>query len=227
YAVWDDHDFGPNDSHGGFQFKNESQKVFRTMWPNQGYANFNGMNFGKIELNDIEIYFLDNRFNRTSPKLGKSAQMLGADQLEWLFNNLVTSKASFKLIVVGSQILNSEAVFETFANYSEERMYVINKLQELNIKNVIFLSGDRHFSECSEINSNSSNRLVDITSSPLTSKPYTNVSEKNLNRVEGSLIQEQNFATFQFSGEDKKRKVLVSFKNSTGTTLWSKSYSMN
>ncbi|MFM7682827.1 MAG: alkaline phosphatase D family protein, partial [Bacteroidota bacterium] len=119
YAVWDDHDFGPNDSHGGFQFKNESQKVFRTMWPNQGYANFNGMNFGKIELNDIEIYFLDNRFNRTSPKLGKSAQMLGADQLEWLFNNLVTSKASFKLIVVGSQILNSEAVFETFANYSE------------------------------------------------------------------------------------------------------------
>ena len=38
YAVWDDHDFGPNDSHSSFQYKKESLAAFKEMWGNSNYG---------------------------------------------------------------------------------------------------------------------------------------------------------------------------------------------
>ena len=38
YAIWDDHDFGPNDSDGSYTGKELTLEAFRMFWGNPGYG---------------------------------------------------------------------------------------------------------------------------------------------------------------------------------------------
>jgi alkaline phosphatase D len=230
YAVWDDHDFGPNDSHSSFQYKKESLSAFKEMWGNSNYGFSNNENnciTGKVTLNDVDLYLLDNRSFRIPPgTVGITPQMLGKEQINWLIQDLKTSKASFKLVAIGSQVLSSVADFENYANYQEERDYLLKEIAENKIKNVIFLTGDRHFAELSQMTLANNIRVLDITSSPLTSKPYGNSKEVNSNRVEGTFVGEQNFAHISFNGSGKERTMSIDLINKTGKSCWKKSYSI-
>jgi alkaline phosphatase D len=230
YAVWDDHDFGPNDSHSSFQYKKESLSAFKEMWGNSNYGfskNENNCITGKVTLNDVDLYLLDNRSFRIPPgTVGITPQMLGKEQINWLVEDLKSSKASFKLIAIGSQVLSSVADFENYANYKEERDYLLELLSKNNIKNVVFLTGDRHFAELSEIKLSNNIRVLDITASPLSSKPYSNSKEVNSNRVEGTFVGEQNFAHISFTGSGKERAMNIDLINNMGKSCWKKSYSI-
>lgn len=230
YAIWDDHDFGPNDSHSSFQYKKESLAAFKEMWGNSNYGfskNENNCITGKVTLNDVDLYLLDNRSFRIPPgTVGITPQMLGKEQINWLIQDLKSSKASFKLIAIGSQVLSSVADFENYANYQEEREYLLKEIAENKIKNVVFLTGDRHFAELSQMILPNNIRVLDITSSPLTSKPYSNSKEENSNRVEGTFVGEQNFANISFSGTTKERTLNIDLVSKTGKIYWSKSFSL-
>jgi alkaline phosphatase D len=230
YAVWDDHDFGPNDSHSSFQYKKESLPAFKEMWGNSNYGfpkNENNCITGKVSINDVDLYLMDNRSFRIPPGTeGVTPQMLGKEQIQWLIEDLKSSKASFKLIAVGSQVLSSVADFENYANYTEERNYFLDLLAKNNIKNVVFLTGDRHFSELSELKLSGNVRVLDITASPLTSKPYSNSKEVNSNRVEGTFLGEQNFAHITLTGTAKERTLDIALIDKNGKTCWKKSYAV-
>ncbi len=230
YAVWDDHDFGPNDSHSSFQHKKESLAAFKGMWSNSNYGfskNENNCITGKVSLNDVDLYLMDNRSFRIPPGTeGLTPQMLGKEQIHWLIEDLKSSKASFKLIAIGSQVLSSVADFENYANYAEERNYLLDLLAKNNIKNVVFLTGDRHFSELSELKLNGNLRVLDVTASPLTSKPYSNSKEINSNRVEGTFLGEQNFAHLTLTGNSKERTLVIALVDKNGKTCWKKSYAI-
>ena len=229
YAVWDDHDFGPNDSHSSFQYKKESLAAFKEMWGNSNYGfpeNENNCISGKVSINDVDLYLMDNRSFRIPPGTeGITPQMLGKEQINWLIQDLKSSKASFKLVAIGSQVLSSVADFENYANYKEEREYLLQLLAKNNIKNVVFLTGDRHFTELSEVKLNNI-RIIDLTASPLTSKPYSNNKEVNSNRVEGTFVGEQNFAQITFTGSAKERMININLINQLGKTCWTKSYAV-
>jgi alkaline phosphatase D len=150
--------------------------------------------------------------------------MLGKEQINWLIQDLKSSKASFKLVAVGSQVLSSVADFENYANYQEEREYLLKEIAENKIKNVIFLTGDRHFAELSQLTLANEIRVLDITSSPLTSRPYSNSKEINSNRVEGTFLGEQNFAQLSFSGKNGERTLNLDLKNKTGKIIWNKTF---
>jgi alkaline phosphatase D len=230
YAIWDDHDFGPNDSHSSFQYKKESLAAFKEMWGNSNYGfskNENNCITGKVTINDVDLYLLDNRSFRIPPgTIGITPQMLGKEQINWLIQDLKSSKASFKMVAVGSQVLSSVADFENYANYQEEREYLLKEIAENKIKNVVFLTGDRHFAELSQMILPNNIRVLDITSSPLTSKPYSNSKEENSNRVEGTFVGEQNFANISFSGTTKERTLNIDLVSKTGKIYWSKSFSL-
>ena len=230
YAVWDDHDFGPNDSHSSFQYKKESLAAFKEMWANSNYGFSNNEAnciTGKVSINDVDLYLMDNRSFRIPPGTeGATPQMLGNEQILWLIEDLKSSKASFKLIAIGSQVLSSVADFENYDNYQEERDYLLQLLSKNNIKNVVFLTGDRHFAELSEIKLSNNIRVIDITASPLSSKPYSNSKEVNSNRVEGTFVGEQNFTLISFNGSGKERTMNIDLINKTGKSCWKKSYSI-
>ena len=230
YAVWDDHDFGPNDSHSSFQYKKESLAAFKEMWGNSNYGfpqNENNCITGKVSVNDVDLYLLDNRSFRIPPGTeGVTPQMLGKEQIQWLIEDLKSSKASFKLVVIGSQVLSTVADFENYANYKEEQELLLQLINKNNIKNVVFLTGDRHFAELSEIKLSNNIRVLDITASPLTSRPYSNSKEINSNRVEGTFVGEQNFALISFIGTAKERTLNIDLIYKNGKSCWKKSYAI-
>jgi alkaline phosphatase D len=168
---------------------------------------------------------MDNRTFRIPPGTeGITPQMLGKEQIQWLIEDLKTSKASFKLVTIGSQVLSYVSDFENYANYKEEQEYLLQLISKNNIKNVVFLTGDRHFAELSQLTLANNIRVLDITSSPLTSKPYSNSKEINTTRVEGTFVGEQNFAYITFSGTAKERTIDINLFNKTGKSCWKKSY---
>ncbi|MFZ9968316.1 MAG: alkaline phosphatase D family protein [Bacteroidia bacterium] len=219
YAVWDDHDFGPNDATGSWPLKRESLEAFQLFWANPSYGmpEFQGIS-SAFRLRDVDVFLLDNRFHRTHQGLVDTCdrQMLGTAQINWLVDALKFSRAPFKLVVCGSQVLNSEAVHETFANYPCEQNALLDRLAKENIQNLVFLTGDRHHSERSQ-------RQVqgvmfhEITSSPLTSGVHLQAeAEKNQYRVPGSLGQTRGYATLRFTGPAKERRMMVRFHDQEG-----------
>ena len=147
-------------------------------------------------------------------------EILGESQIQWLIDALVYSKASFKFVLIGGQFLNPAAVWENHATYPEEREKIIQLIEKENIKNVIFLSGDRHKTELSKLSLKNGNSIYDYTSSPLTSKSYNSSEEGNTLRVKGTHVSTQNFGKLSLSGDYKNRELTISTFNTKGEKLW-------
>ncbi len=224
YAIWDDHDFGPNDSDGSFAFKDHTLEAFQLFWPNPSF----GVNGQKgitsfFQWGDIDFFLLDNRYHRSANdrKTGKT-QLLGEAQIEWLINALAFSRAPFKMIAVGGQVLNSTKVFENFSNHpSGERELLLKRIEEEKIKGVVFLTGDRHHTELSKLVNKAGNAVYDLTVSPLTaSAARTTPDEPNIYRVDGTFVNQRNFATLHFSGPRTARVLTLRIFDVDGKELW-------
>ena len=225
YAILDDHDFGPNDSDRGFWNKNQSLEVFEYFWanPSYGVGDIEGA-ITSFQYGDAEFFLLDNRTHRT-PNWRKSGEktQLGEAQLQWLFDNLSSSYARFKFVVIGGQLLSTSKKYESYSNYGfdKERQRIIDFIQDENILNVIFLDGDVHFSELSVLREDGKPTIWDITSSPMTSGPNTNgINQENDLRIPESVIMERNFTQISFSGPKTERKLTIRYFDSKGKQLW-------
>jgi len=173
YAIWDDHDYGPNNSDRSFWNKGAALEVFSMFWGNPSYG-FPGME-GAItffEWGDAAFFLLDDRWYR-SPEKRKFVErkMLGDLQIEWLIDALSSSEATFKFIAVGSQVLNPAARYENYSTYPEERNKLLKMIDAEKIPGIIFLTGDRHFSEITKLEREGNYPLFDFTISPFTSGP--------------------------------------------------------
>jgi alkaline phosphatase D len=88
---------------------------------------------------------------------------------------------------------------------------------------VLFLSGDRHFTELSKLERNGTYPLYDWTVSPLTSGIAESYKQdKNTNQVGGSLFTVNNFGTILFSGNKENRQMKLSLFDKEGKELWNK-----
>lgn len=230
YAILDDHDFGPNDSDRGFWNKNESLKAFELFWanPSYGVGDINGA-ITSFQWGDADFFLLDNRTYRSPDKrkTGEKTQ-LGEDQLQWLFDNLSSSHGTFKFVVMGGQFLSTSPTYESYTNYGfdKERKRIINYIYEENIKNVVFLTGDVHFSEVAVLRKKGMPTIWDITSSPLNSGVNTKAKEKNNTlRIDESVIIERNFAELKLSGIIEERIIDITYFDGDGNKIWNYSIS--
>jgi alkaline phosphatase D len=230
YAIWDDHDFGPNDSDGSFWNKETTLEAFKLFWPNPsfGFKELPGaisfFNYG-----DADFFLLDNRYYREpNKKSGSNKTMLGKNQLEWLKNALASSISTFKIVVMGGQFLNNVAAFETYSNYGfkEERDEIIDFIYRENIKNVIFLTGDVHYTVLDKLEIEGKPAIYELTFSPFTSGVNINAEKTNdTNRIPGTLVMEHNFGWMKFEGKANDRRLIVRSYNADGNQLFE--YSIN
>lgn len=228
YAIWDDHDFGPNDSNGSFIHKDWTTEIFKEYWANPSYGIDGEGITGHFAYADAEFFLLDNRYHKTLSVVGgDKGTILGATQIAWLEQALLSSKSRFKFIAMGGQFLNTEAKFENYSTYPEERQMLIDFIEKNNIKGVIFLSGDRHCTELSALKLANGNMIYDLTASPLTSGAYDNTKENNTLRVDGTVVADQNFAVINISGDKANRVVEIVVYNSAGKEVWRKQLAMN
>lgn len=220
YAIWDDHDYGPNDADRSYNGKHWTREAFTHFWGNPSYGVNNEGIYSQFTLSDCHFFMLDNRWWR-SPNNRKTGnrEILGEQQLNWLIDALKNSKASFKFVCIGGQVLNTAAVYENYAGYAEERDKLLQLLDEEEIKNVLFLTGDRHHSEISSLKIKAI-QVYDITSSPLTSKAYNAEKEENKNRINGTFTGVRNYTTLKIKGPRKNRTLYIENKDSKGKILW-------
>ncbi len=224
YAIWDDHDFGPNDSDRSFVHKDMAAEVFSEFWANPSVGlPGQGGSTSYFQWADIDFFLLDDRYFRTPNRRKTCDQtILGEAQIEWLMDALSASTAPFKIVAIGGQVLTTFAGHETYTNIAPaEREFLLEKIEAEGIKNVVFLTGDRHHTELSMLKNRAGNTVYDLTVSPLTSGVHTG-EEPNALRVEGTMVQQKNFGVLEFSGPAKARVMKIGIFDSNGKEVWVK-----
>ena len=230
YAIWDDHDYGPNDSDRSWIHKELAREVFGQFWanPTLGIPQVEGGITTHFQYLDTDFFLLDNRSFRTPNEQERddNRTLLGEEQLEWLIESLVFSQSPWKMVCIGGQVLNTAETFETYANLAPaERAYLLRRIEEENISGVVFLSGDRHHTELSRLELGNGETVHEVTISPLTAGTGTRREEVNALRVEGTLVIDRNFGVLRFSGPFRERKIAVSVYDTDGALLWTRDLS--
>ncbi|TDB68137.1 alkaline phosphatase D family protein [Arundinibacter roseus] len=223
YAIWDDHDFGPNDSDRAFWLKNTAAETFKLFWANPNYV-LDGPCTGTFFWNDIQFFLLDDRWFKAPNERAEPRDYFGQQQIRWLIDALSTSKAPFKFVVAGGQIINASPVFENYSNYAAEQEQFLKQLADEKIPGVIFLTGDRHSTALHTLKRPGTYPLHDFTISPLTSGRAIPVKEEYQNSTMDTttVVTERNFAILDVSGPATDRKLRVSVRNVQGKELWSR-----
>ncbi len=226
YAIWDDHDFGPNDSDRAYRSRGRSLEIFKDYWANSTYGTSETPGiFGRFEWNDVEFFLLDNRYYRSPNRtpLNPKKQMFGEAQLQWLMDSLVSSSAPFKIVAGGNQMMNPLTPFEAFGSFPDEQKRLIDFIRDAKVPGVMFISGDRHMTELIKRTEPGIYPLYDFTSSPLTSGTASpaKIEENNPARVPGTLVAgKRNFGLIEASGPANDRKLLLRTLDAAGTELW-------
>lgn len=229
YATWDDHDYGPNDSDRSYVNKKIAERVFNDYWGNLNTdAVGNGGITQHFAFNDVEVFMLDNRYHR-APNRSKNENKayFGKDQIEWLIDALTASRAPFKLVASGGQVISDAAKYENYATYPGEREYLLKRIEEERIEGVIFLSGDRHHTEISKLDRPQAYPLIDITCSPLTSGTHKRRDEGNTLQVADKYFYEHNFGILEIIGVRTDRKLLLQIYDKEGEKVFDYSIKAN
>lgn len=187
FAVWDDHDFGTNDSWGTSarfepDWKYPVWQKYRNNWNNPYYGGGEddpGV-WTDFSLGDVDFFMLDSRYYRTAPD-EEDADMLGEAQMDWLMDKLRNSEATFKVIASpvpwsfdskkGTQMTPAgprPGGMDTWLGFSDQRNRIFDYIAEQQIEGVVLISADRHRSDAWKIGREQGYDFYEFESSKLT-----------------------------------------------------------
>ena len=185
--------------------------------------------YSVINYGDVDIFLTDDRYFRSEDdmpdsidgKVNTEKTYFGKMQIDWLKNALLFSKATFKVIATGGQILNPLSDFECMRHYTNEYNDLLNFLATENIKGVLFFTGDRHHSEVIKQDRKGLYPLYDVTNSPYTSGigRVRGAEVNNPARISGTLVEAQNFTKVTVSGTRNERIMTIEFLGVKGAKL--------
>ena len=172
-AIWDDHDFGLNNSDWSNPNRETSLTAFRNYWANPafGLPDCPGV-FFQYAYGGVDFFMLDGRYYRTPNKEpdGPGKTLLGECQGAWLRQALAASRAPFKVLVCGSGWSSEDGpTGDTWGAFLRERDALFDFIRDRGIEGVFCLSGDTHFGEvnCMPWSERSGYDIYDFVSSPL------------------------------------------------------------
>ena len=149
YATWDDHDFGANDTDGRLDNKASVRRAFIEYHANPSYGDGDQGIYTKFRRGGIEVFLLDTRYfagTEASPVAAGQPTLLGAQQWEWLRQELRASTAPFKLLASG--MIWNEAVRpgkpDHWGSYPYEREALFRFIGQERISGVVLAGGDVH-----------------------------------------------------------------------------------
>jgi alkaline phosphatase D len=215
-AVWDDHDYGWNDSGRHYPYKAESKKIFLDFFGDQGDSTIyqhEGI-YHTVYLGEagqrVQIIFPDTRTFRDKllPYNGSregqagydyaldytayttaDSTLLGEQQWKWLEEQL-QQPADLRIIASSTQFSITHNGYEAWANFPHEQQRFIDLIKKTKANGVLFISGDVHYAELSILKQEGVYPIYDLTSSGITST--WDFSTPNDNRI-GDAVMENNF----------------------------------
>ncbi len=143
YAVWDDHDFGNNNSQGGpvseHPARERSRQAFMDVWANSSYGENGDGVYHSFRWGAVEYFMLDGRYFKN--KDSNPRVFIGQKQLNWLKNGLRKSDAVFKVVANGQTLMSGS---EGWIHAREELFSLFDFIRANRIKGVLFHAGDVH-----------------------------------------------------------------------------------
>jgi alkaline phosphatase D len=188
-AVWDDHDYGANDSGADYPKRVESQQVFLDFFDepvNSPRRKREGIYDAKVfgpPGKRTQIILLDTRYFRSPLKRREVAErgvgpyvantdpnatVLGEAQWIWLEQQL-RQPAELRIIASSIQLVAEDQGWEKWMNFPKERERLFELLRATRAGGVVVISGDRHLAELSMMDGGIGYPVYDLTSSSLNS----------------------------------------------------------
>lgn len=227
-ATWDDHDFGLNNSHSeNYPYVLESQKNFLSFFAQDegNCANFEkgpGIS-SALRFNSQTFLLLDDRSFRKPKKSKNRYAHWGEDQERWMLNLMKSNPGTFWLMN-GTQIFPDMALKESVAyNHPVQLKGLLKELKSIPSK-VIFASGDVHYSEISQIESEALGyETYEITSSSIHSKSMPGSPHVISNPRRMIATGARNFIIVESINYQNGVQMKVTSYNSSGSILFQKS----
>lgn len=174
YATWDDHDYGPNNADSTFPLKEEATRAFTAMWANPAYGTPDTPGiFSSFRHGPVEVFLMDDRTHKYSHAnhrdvTREAGTIWGDEQVSWLLAGLKSSTAPVKVIANGTQVISLDEGGEGhYQEAQDEQKKVMEFLAREKIGGLVFLTGDRHYSEAMQLEQPDGTLIVEFTSSPL------------------------------------------------------------
>ena len=236
-AVWDDHDYGENDSGRHYPFKAESKEIFMDFWKvpagsdRRKHEGIYGVETLQADGLLVQFILLDTRTFRDDlikrdsadtvykndyvPNQIPDSTFLGAAQWEWLEKQL-SAEADIRIIASSNQFSHAYNGWESWTNVPHERQRMIDLIKKTKANGVIFISGDVHWGEISKLQVEGGYPLYDVTSSGITQT--WDVIEPNDNRI-GEAVPQNNVGLIEVTTRGDSTQVVLSLYDATGEVV--------
>jgi alkaline phosphatase D len=200
-ATWDDHDYGENDAGKEYPFKAQSKDIFLEFWnepavsPRRDHPGiYTSYRFTDARLNrTLQVILLDTRTfrdpplrapftswrNEYLPDTNPDKTILGRQQWLWLEQQL-KEPADLRIIGTSIQFAHEYNGWESWTNFPQELIRMVELIQSTRANGVVFISGDVHWGEISVLQPPDCYPLHDVTASGLNRD--WDVLEPNRNR---------------------------------------------
>lgn len=235
-AIWDDHDYGLNDSDRRNLVKDQTLPIFKSYWANPSYGETDnpGVYF-KYQYANVDFFFLDGRYYR-DPNNGPERPdrtMLGKKQLQWLEEGLKNSRALFKVLISASGWTKGRSDVSVKANdswssFMRERNALFDFIKDNNIPGVVLLSGDTHVGELNAIpwSEKGGYDFYDLVSSPLAQETERGsfLDRKPEVRIRSVYFNLANIGIIDFRLSAERPYLQFNLVSEKGTIPWKKSF---
>ncbi len=230
-GTWDDHDYGKNDGTKHFPAKEQNKELLLNFLgvPEDAPVReregiYQAYNYGSGD-KKVKVIVLDTRTFRDKVSRGPAkkayvpdpdADILGAEQWQWLAKELKSSDAALTLVVNGSQVISRFHPYEKWGNYPTSRKKLFKMIGDLCPTGVVLLSGDRHHAEISKVNiPGMTHPLYEFTASGMTHNRKYDVPEPNKFRV-GKKWNKLNYGVIKINWEASPIVVTMEIKGENG-----------
>lgn len=214
-SIWDDHDFGPDDSGSDFPYKARSKALFVDFWRipsgsprGRREGLYESVIFGPAGQR-VQVLLLDARWFRDPLKptdapgvagkeryvadLDPKHTLLGAQQWAWLEGEL-KKPAELRLIVSPIQVIAEGHGYEKWSNFPNERQRLFDLIQSTHAKGVVFLSANRHLGAIYRRVEGAPYPLFEMTAGSLNDAIAPSRDEVDPTRL-GPLVAQANYGT--------------------------------
>ena len=175
--IWDDHDYGTNDSDGSYNLKYIASEAYRERVPyyplveELNITKGRGAIYQSFIIGRVRFIMTDSRFHQNQSGIFDNSHqtLLGKAQREWLFEQLITGKKQQQNNREGLTIwVNSvpwiaeptDAATGSWNQFYRERNQIANFIKENEIDKLLMISGDAHMLAIDDGNEETANNYA-------------------------------------------------------------------
>ena len=148
--MWDDHDYGGNDSGGSSPSRNAAMSNYREYVPSYGLSGVESAIYQAFSVGRVRIIMTDARSARDLDDDGGDdgiPSMLGTEQKAWFKKEIVNASEDHALVVWLNPVpwvAESQLLADNWGGYEEERTELADHIANNEIDNLLMISGDAH-----------------------------------------------------------------------------------